>query len=126
MHPANAQAEDSLNVTHSIDPVVDSDRRAACDFIRNLGVDLDLPITCVCNALALWHAFRAAPAARSNFEVLSPALKQKKDDGTWIDQWRVECAACVLVSVKAHEVQRKVTAHPVACASRRSNEAAYE
>jgi hypothetical protein len=109
--PANARSEDLQNVTHSSVEPMDSDRRAACAFIRDLGVDLDLPITCVCNALALWHAVRAAPTARSNFEVLSPALKQKKDDATWIDQWRVDCAACVLVSVKAHEVQRKVTAH---------------
>jgi hypothetical protein len=33
---------------------------------------------------------------------------QKKESSTWIDEWKVECGACVLVSVKAHEVPRKV------------------
>ena len=85
-------------------------KRDACTFIRNLGSDLDLPITCISNALALWHAFHSVPEPRSFFEVKCPALLQQKKDeeGKWIHQWKVECASCVLVSIKANEVQRKV------------------
>ena len=92
------------DISESINTI--NERRDACTFIRNLGLDLDLPITCVCNALALWHSFRLV-SSRSNLDMLSAALQRKKEE-VCIDQWKVECAACILVSVKANEVQRKV------------------
>ena len=96
-----------IDLVHST-PSEKSDRRRACNFIRNLGKDLDIPVTCICNALALWHSFREVQSSRPTIDMLSPSIQRKKEDEYWIDQWKVDCASCVLVSVKANEVQRKV------------------
>jgi len=84
----------------------------ACAFIRLLGEDLDLPTTCTCSALFLYHSYRAAQANSAlqmhdtdGKSLFTSAKERAKSPVVWA---KVEAGACVLVSTKANDIQRKV------------------
>jgi hypothetical protein len=66
-----------------------------------------VPPTCTCTALALYHALSAERKRAAEESGESELWDSKgKEDG--IENWQILCAGCMLVAVKVNEFPRKV------------------
>mmetsp|Transcript_35282 Transcript_35282/g.110251 ORF Transcript_35282/g.110251 Transcript_35282/m.110251 type:complete len:276 (+) Transcript_35282:128-955(+) len=81
--------------------------RRACEFMRAVCRDLEMPMTATCACLTLFHAYMSASAKHQEM-ASQDHLKLLKPVECAVENWRLECAACVLIASKANEVSRKV------------------
>ncbi|EKX55346.1 hypothetical protein GUITHDRAFT_99129 [Guillardia theta CCMP2712] len=68
--------------------------------------DLEMPMTATCACLTLFHAYMSASAKHQEM-ASQDHLKLLKPVECAVENWRLECAACVLIASKANEVSRK-------------------